>query len=95
MLVSQKFIVTKVLLAFPLIAAVFMYFGRVKWILLLSLLFQLVSTLFTKSRGGIISIGMVALLFVGVMAWDWGKSKAFLILAGLGAVASAVIVSGP
>ena len=93
MLISQKFITTKVLLAFPLIAAVMMYFGRIKWVLLLSLLFQLVSTLFTKSRGGVASVAVLTVLFMGAIAWDVGKRKGLLVLAGiaLAGLAAAVI----
>jgi tetratricopeptide (TPR) repeat protein len=94
MLVSQKFIVTKVLLAFPLIAAVLLYFGRVKWILLLSLLFQLVSVLFTKSRGGVFSIALLVALFVGAFAWDLAKAKGLLFLAFVGAVVAAAAKLG-
>jgi tetratricopeptide (TPR) repeat protein len=75
MLVSQKFIATKVLLAFPLTFAVMMYFGRLRWIMLLSLLFQLISTLFTKSRGGVISMGVLGLIFLGSIAWQSGRNR--------------------
>jgi tetratricopeptide (TPR) repeat protein len=94
MLVSQKFIATKVLLAFPLTFAVMMYFGRLRWVLLLSLLFQLVSTLFTKSRGGVISIAVIVALFVGAAAWDLGRRKALLALLGVAAAFVAVFASG-
>jgi tetratricopeptide (TPR) repeat protein len=82
MLVTQKFITTKLLIAFPLIAALLLYFGRLRWILFLSLFGQLLSTLYTKSRGGMFSMAALALLFVGAAAWELGRLKALLAVLG-------------
>ncbi len=93
MLASQKFITTKVLLAFPLICALLLTWGRLRWILLLSLLGQVVSTLYTKSRGGVFSMAALALLFGGAMLWELGRWRGLLALLGLVAAAAAVLAS--
>jgi tetratricopeptide (TPR) repeat protein len=91
LLVSQKFLITKVLLAFPLICALLLTWGRLRWILLLSLLGQLVSTLYTKSRGGVFSMAALALLFGGAMAWELGRARGVvMLLAALGTLTLAV-----
>ena len=91
MLVSQKFIIPKLLLAFPVIAALMLTWGRLRWILLFSLLGQLVSTLYTKSRGGVFSMAALSLLFGGAMAWELGRWKGIAAMLGvLAAVALAM-----
>ena len=83
MLISLKFWTTKILLAFPVICGVMIFYGRLRWILLLSLIGQLVSTLFTKSRGGVFSMAALGLLFGGAAAWELGGWRALLGLFGL------------
>lgn len=82
MFVSQKFITAKLLMAFPLICAVLIYYGRLRWILFLSLFGQLLSTLYTKSRGGVFSMAALALLFGSASAWELGRWKAILSIFG-------------
>jgi len=86
MLLGLKFWVTKGLIAFPVICAVLLYYGRLRWILLLSLGGQLMSTLFTKSRGGVFAMTAVAALFAFTFAFElFGMQAALLItLGGLG-----------
>lgn|GEM_PF-5178050 len=93
MLASQKFITTKVLLAFPLICALMLTWGRLRWILLLSLLGQVISTLYTKSRGGVFSMAALSLVFGGAMMWELYRWRGVLALLGLVTAAAAVLAS--
>lgn len=82
MLFNQKFITTKILLAFPVIVAFLLYHGRLRWVLLLSLLGQLISTLYTKSRGGVFSMAALALLFGGASLWELVRWRGLFVLLG-------------
>jgi tetratricopeptide (TPR) repeat protein len=93
MLASQKFITTKVLLAFPLICALLLTWGRLRWILLLSLLGQVISTLYTKSRGGVFSMAALALIFGGAMMWEVFRWRGLLSMLGAVALAAGILAS--
>lgn len=94
MLFTQKFIATKLLLAFPLIAAGLLYNGRLRFIILLSMLFQVVAILFTKSRGGVISLSVLAAVFGLAFAWESGRAKGVLIALGAALLGLLAFYSG-
>jgi tetratricopeptide (TPR) repeat protein len=70
-----KFWIMHILLAFPLIAAALLYFGRLKWVLLISMVFQVIAVLFTKSRGAGVSMLVIAVLFVPYLIWDYRRGS--------------------
>lgn len=96
MLISLKFVVTKLLLVFPIICAVLLFYGRLRLILLLSMVGQLLSTLFTKSRGGVFSMVAIILLFSAAFAYEvFGTQVLFSasgILLALGIVVVGVLI---
>ena len=67
---TKKFWALHILLAFPLIAAALVYRGWLKILFLLSMIFQVVAVLFTKSRGGGISFAVILILFSLYFLWD-------------------------
>ncbi len=94
MLFTQKFIATKLLLAFPLIAAFLLHQGKLRYIILLSMLFQVVAVLFTKSRGGVISLTVLAALFGLAFAWESGRVKGVLAALGVALLSALMFYSG-
>jgi O-antigen ligase len=96
MLLSLKFWVSKILLAFPVICAVLLFYGRLRWIMLLSLVGQLMSTLFTKSRGGVFAMAAIIIVFAAAFAFEvFGTTVLFSltgVLVALGALALGVLV---
>lgn len=70
MLMTPKFIAAHFVVLFPLAAALLLYWGRLKLVLLVSLLFQLISIYFTKSSGGMLALGVAAVLLVAFFAWE-------------------------
>ncbi len=67
---TLKFWFMHVLLAFPLIATGLLYFGRLRLILLISMVFQVVAILFTKSRGAGVSLLLIFVFFTAYFVWD-------------------------
>jgi tetratricopeptide (TPR) repeat protein len=94
MLTGLKFWVTKTLMVFPLICAALLYFGRLRWVLLLSLVGQLASTLFTKSRGGVFSMVAIVAVFGLAFAYEIFGKKALFSLKGLLSALGLVLVGG-
>jgi len=70
MLVTPKFIAAHAVVLFPLAAALLLNWGRLKMVLLVSMLFQLISIYFTKSSGGILGLGVAGALIVGFFVWE-------------------------
>ncbi|HTB21589.1 MAG TPA: O-antigen ligase family protein [bacterium] len=83
MLLTLKFWIPKFLIAFPVICAVLLYFGRLRLILLLSLAGQLMATLFTKSRGGVFAMAALVLLFGVAAVFEVFGATALFSLTGL------------
>lgn len=83
MLATLKFWVSKFLLAFPFICALLLAGGRLRWILLLSFIGQLASTLFTKSRAGVFAMAAIVLLFGSAFAWEVFGLEALLSVQGI------------
>jgi tetratricopeptide (TPR) repeat protein len=67
---TLKFWIMHILLAFPLIAALFLYFGRLRMVLLISMVFQVIAVLFTKSRGGGIAMAVIFIIMVAYFIWE-------------------------
>ncbi len=76
--ITQKFWVMHILLAFPLIAAGLLYYGRLRLVLLVSMVFQVVAILFTKSRGGGVSLAVILIIFAAYFLWDLRRGSAVL-----------------
>ena len=96
MVLTLKFWVTKILIAFPVICAVLLYFGQLRMILLLSLAGQLMATLFTKSRGGVFAMAAIVVLFAAVAVFEvFGFTALFSatgLLSALGLLGLVVLV---
>jgi tetratricopeptide (TPR) repeat protein len=86
MLLSLKFWVTKILMAFPVICAALLYFGRLRWILFLSMAGQLASTFFTKSRGGVFAMAAIIVLFLAAFVFEVFGAAALTSLATVAGV---------
>jgi tetratricopeptide (TPR) repeat protein/O-antigen ligase len=67
---TGKFWIMHILLAFPLIAGVLLYFGGLRTVILISMVFQLVAILFTKSRGGGLAVMIIYGLIAPYAVWD-------------------------
>jgi O-antigen ligase/tetratricopeptide (TPR) repeat protein len=75
---TKKFWAMHILLAFPLVAAVLLYRGWLKILFLLSMIFQVVAVLFTKSRGAGVSLGVIVVLFTLYFLWDMKRDSEVL-----------------
>jgi tetratricopeptide (TPR) repeat protein len=78
MLLTPKFIAAHLVVLFPLAAAGFLYFGRLKLVLLISMLFQIISIYFTKSSGGILALILSVILLAGFFIWEARRSSTSL-----------------
>jgi O-antigen ligase/tetratricopeptide (TPR) repeat protein len=73
MMLSQKFLAAHLIVFFPLATAVLLFFGRLKPIFLISMLFQVVAMAYTKSRGGTLGLAAGMVILGGILAWEWRK----------------------
>src|SRR5581483_4639811 len=75
---TLKFWMMHILLAFPLIAALLLYYGRLRFVLLLSMVFQVIAILFTKSRGGGIAMAVIFLIMLAYFIWESRRNSEVL-----------------
>jgi O-antigen ligase/tetratricopeptide (TPR) repeat protein len=98
---SQKFIAAHLLVFFPLAAAILLYYGRLKLIFLISMLFQLVAIAYTKSRGGTLALAGSMAVLGAMFLWEWRRGTELFRrnrgwLGGLlGAAVAVVLFYGP
>ncbi len=70
MLASPKFIAAHAVVLFPLAAALLLHWGRLKIVLLVSMLFQVISIGYTKSSGAILGLLVVGAILVPFFIWE-------------------------
>lgn len=70
MLITPKFIAAHIVVLFPLAAALLLHWGRLKIVLLVSMLFQVISIGYTKSSGAILGLLVAGAIMVAFFIWE-------------------------